>query len=287
MHKSITASSSPGRSVLPSWLWHCSPLPWRGGSVLLRAIRVCVSRLPSHTIHPSQPGNELHFLCFCIFFLYSLSLYHVPKAPAPPVQFPRVGYNGPSWAHFFLRVSVFTGWDANPEDREGFSLELRRTVLPLFLFRLPSNKNKHSLSELRPPTTATNTGLREEKGKQVTEQPRTQDKGLSPPFWLPGAAAAPTRRGAPGPRSAGPRSRSAAAGSLPRPLSHSAPAARPACPGNTELLRAPHLPRVSEEKAKKAFSSQSFLEDGRSSHGSKKAMFLSFAIKMELLSTTF
>lgn len=49
--------------------------------MLLQAVQMCYSSLPSHNIYPSQPENELHFLYFRIFFLYSLSVCHVRISP--------------------------------------------------------------------------------------------------------------------------------------------------------------------------------------------------------------
>lgn len=47
------------------------------------------------------------------------------------------------------------------EGREGFSVGLCGTVLPVFLFGPLSNKSKHLLSELGPLTMATNAEFRE------------------------------------------------------------------------------------------------------------------------------
>lgn len=207
------------------------------------------------------------------FCIPSLSLCHVPKVPVPPVQFPRAGYNVPSWAHFFLSVS-FHWMRCKPWRQRRV---LSRTVLPLFLFRLPSNKSKHSLSELRRPTMATSRGLREGKGQQAVKQSCAQTRGWA---RLSGSV------GSPSPRELLELRPPRRSRSLPRPdRQRSAPRPCPARP-HWAPPGPPPSPEPPRGKPNKPYPLSHSWKTGTLPTEVRR-LFLSFAIKMEFLSATF
>lgn len=178
---------------------------------------------------------------FCIPCLFGTSQQHQSR-----VQFPRAGCSVPSWAHFSPRAWIFTEWETNPEGREGFSVGLGRTALPLFLFGPLSNKIKRLLPELGPLTMATNAEFSELEhlegktgyGEMTYSGPVSLRPHLMSPWCPPYSEELlphPRRRGAL--PASSPRTHTAAApvpGSLPRRLSQHArrPTKEPVRPGH-------------------------------------------------------